>query len=330
MRMSDRDRSFEAPAPTPIDYGVPVDTGEIVFEVDMAGDPASRKLALLLHGFPELAYSWRHQIPTLAERGYRVWAPNLRGYGRTTRPVGRRAYATDRLVDDVRRLIEVAGAESVTLVGHDWGGILAWLFALVKPIPIERLVVMNLPHPTLFRRGLRTWKQGRRSWYGLFFQIPWVPEKVLASGDGRAFTEMFRSMAIDKTRFPHEVTEVYRRHALEPGAITAMINWYRGLAFMPKAWRELIASPPRIEVPTLLLWGEEDVALGRELTFGTEELVADLTLRYLPGVSHWVQQEAPETVNAMLGAWLDGLPVPESASLGGMAPGLRQRPPDLR
>ena len=105
-----------------------------------------------------------------------------------------------------------------------------------------------------------------------------------------------------------------------------MINWYRGLAFMPKPWRELIASPPRIETPTLLLWGEEDVALGRELTFGTDELVEDLTLRYLPGVSHWVQQEAPETVNAMLGAWLDGLPVPESASPGSTAPDLRQEP----
>jgi pimeloyl-ACP methyl ester carboxylesterase len=120
-------------------------------------------------------------------------------------------------------------------------------------------------------------------------------------------------MAIDKSRFPPEITDVYRRHATEPGALTAMVNWYRGLRYMPSAWRELVDDPPVLDVPTLMVWGEHDTALGVELTLGTDTLVADLTVRYLPEVSHWVQQEAPERVNAILEAWLTGAEVPEAS-----------------
>lgn len=291
---------------------ISVDTGEITFEVATAGDPDSERLALCLHGFPELNYSWRYQMPLLAELGYRVWAPNQRGYGRTTRPAGVRAYRTGALVDDVSRLIDASGCSSVTLLSHDWGAVVAWMFALTQPRPLERLVVMNLPHPTLFRRGLRTWAQIKRSWYGAFFQIPRLPEAVLGAQNGRAITEAFRGMAIDKSRFPEEVTEVYRKAAMEPGALTAMVNWYRGLRFAPPEWKGMVEDPPTIEIPTLLLWGEEDRALGKELTYGTDQLVSDLTVRYLPNVSHWVQQEAPETVNEMLDAWFGGREVPEA------------------
>lgn len=291
---------------------IEVETDEITFEVDVAGDPKSDRLALLLHGFPELNYSWRYQMPMLADLGYRVWAPNQRGYGNTTRPDGIYAYRSEALVDDVTNLIDASGCSSVTLLSHDWGAIVAWLYAIMKPRPLERLVIMNVPHPVLFRRGLRTWKQFKRSWYGMFFQIPGLPEAALRASNGRAITEAFRGMAIDKSRFPEEVTEVYRQAALQPGALTAMINWYRGLRHQPPRWREILAAPPIIDVPTLMVWGEEDVALGKELTYGTDEFVSDLTLRYLPNVSHWVQQEAPETVNAMLNAWLTGEEVPEA------------------
>lgn len=292
-----------------------VDTGEITFEVETAGEAESDRLALLLHGFPELSYSWRHQMPLLARRGYRVWAPNQRGYGRTTRPEGIAAYRLDALVDDVARLIDASGCKSVMLLAHDWGAAVAWAFALSPPRPLDRLVIMNLPHPTLFARGLRTWAQIKRSWYGAMFQVPKLPEALLRAGQGRAIAEAFRGMAIDKSRFPEEVTDVYRRAALEPGALTAMVNWYRALRFTTPEWRALVADPPILEVPTLLLWGEEDAALGKELTYGTNELVRDLTLRYLPNVSHWVQQEAPEKVNAMLEAWLAGERVPEASEI---------------
>ncbi|MDG2304815.1 MAG: alpha/beta hydrolase [Candidatus Binatia bacterium] len=292
-----------------------VNTGEIDFEIDVAGDPKSERLALLLHGFPELNYSWRHQMPMLARLGYRVWAPNQRGYGNTTRPLGTRAYRTEALVDDVSRLIDASGCKSVTLFGHDWGAIVAWMFALARPRTLDRLVIMNVPHPTLFRRGLKTFAQMKRSWYGVFFQVPRLPEAILGAGNGRAITEAFRGMAIDKSRFPEEVTEVYRRHATQPGALTAMVNWYRGLRYMPPAWKKMVDDPPLLDVPTLLVWGEEDTALGKELTYGTDALVSDLTVRYLANVSHWVQQEAPEAVNAMVEAWVTGAEVPEYADL---------------
>lgn len=290
-----------------------IDTGAVRFEVDTAGDPDSDRLALLLHGFPESSYSWRHQIPVFASLGYKVWAPNQRGYGKTTRYSRIGDYRIEMLVDDVARLIDAAGCKSVTLVAHDWGAIVAWNAALTAVRPLERLIVMNLPHPKRMSQGLRTWRQLRKSWYVFFFQIPWLPEQALTAFGARAVGDAFRNMAIDKSRFPDEVLEVYKRNALQPGAARAMINWYRAAVRASPRLQQLIESPPILEVPTLMIWGEQDIALGKELTYGTEELVRDFTIRYLPGVSHWVQQEAPEAVNAMLEAWLTGKPVPEAA-----------------
>ena len=292
-----------------IEPDVRIETDPITFEVDMAGDPASKKLALLLHGFPESKFSWRHQMSVFADQGYRVWAPNQRGYGHTTRPLGVANYTLDHLVSDVDKLIEASGCEEVTLVGHDWGGAVAWAFALRPPRPLARLIIMNLPHPTIFQKKVRTAKQFLRSWYTIFFQIPGLPEKFLSMREAEPIGKAFSEMAIDKSRFPQEVTDVYRKNALIPGALTGMINWYRGARKMPQVWRETFANPPLLETPTLMIWGEEDTALGIETTYGTEELVRDFTLRYLPNVSHWVQQEAPEEVNQMLEAWLSGQPV---------------------
>ena len=153
-----------------------------------------------------------------------------------------------------------------------------------------------------------------RSWYALFFQLPWLPEKLLAAGDYRAVREAFVGMAVDKSRFPAELLQAYRDNAARPGALTAMVNYYRALVRGGSA-RQRALGYPRIQVPTLLLWGEKDSALGIETTYGTEQHVANLTLRYLPEVSHWVQQEAPEKVNAMLEAWLLGKPVPQAWEL---------------
>lgn len=290
-----------------------VDTGAVRFEVDVGGDPGAERLALCLHGFPESSYSWRYQLPLFARLGYRAWAPNQRGYGHTTRFVGATNYRMEMLVDDVGRLIDASGAKSVTLVGHDWGGAVAWMSALRHIRPLERLIVMNLPHPTRFQQEVRKWAQLRRSWYMFFFQLPWLPEMALTARGAQAIRDAFRNMAIDKSRFPDEVLDVYARQALEPGAMTAMLNWYRAaIRYMSRATQEFLAHPPILDVPTLMIWGEEDSALGKELTYGTDKLVRDFTVRYLPQVSHWVQQEAPETVNAMLEAWLTGQPVPEA------------------
>jgi len=299
--------------PLPEDAGAArieyVEAGGLRFEVYEAGDPGSDRLALCLHGFPEHAYSWRHQLPLLADLGYRVWAPNQRGYGNTSRPIGVQHYTIDRLVADVGALIDAAGCREVTLIGHDWGGVVAWMAALQAVRPIDRLVVMNLPHPRRFAEGLRTPRQLLRSWYAIFFQIPGLPEKLLTMRNGRAIEQAFLGMAVNKERFPGEVVDVFRRNALQPGAATAMVNWYRATRHGGLRPAELRALP-RLETPTLMIWGEVDRALGVELTYGTDELVSDLTLRYLPQASHWVQQDAPDEVNAMLAAWLTGAPVP--------------------
>ncbi len=283
-----------------------IEAGEMRFEVFCAGNPQSESLALLLHGFPEHAYSWRFQMPLLADLGYRVWAPNQRGYGRTTRPKGKAAYQVDALLDDVASLIDVSGAKRVTLIAHDWGGILAWRFALRAIRPLERLVVMNLPHPTRFHQALQQKAQRKRSRYAVFFQLPWLPEWLFRRKGAHMIGEAFRGMAVDESRFPDEVLEVYREQALEPGALTAMLNWYRANWF----GATFAEASPVLETPTLLIWGEEDTALGKEMTEGTDEFVHDFTLRLLPNVSHWVQQEAPEAVNAILEAWLLGKDVP--------------------
>jgi pimeloyl-ACP methyl ester carboxylesterase len=255
----------------------------------------------------------------LAEAGYRAWAPDLRGYGGSSRPKGIPAYRIEALMDDVAALIDAAQPRETVLLAHDWGGVIAWYFAMRRIRPIDRLVVCNLPHPAVMTRVLRSgWRQKLRSWYALFFQIPWLPEKLLTAGGGRAVARSFTNMAVDKSRFPAEVTDVYREAACQPGAATAMLNYYRALV-RGGARRQEALGFPIIEAPTLMLWGEQDVALGKETTYGTDEFVADLTLRYIAQASHWVQQDAPEVVNAMLSAWLRGEPVPESDDATGAA-----------
>jgi pimeloyl-ACP methyl ester carboxylesterase len=281
------------------------------FNVAVAGE--GTRLALCLHGFPESSFSWRHQMPLLVQLGYQVWAPDLRGYGGSSRPLGIDSYAIEQLEADVAGLIEASGCQQVLLIGHDWGAAIAWNYAMFGRLPISRLIIMNVPHPALFARGLRTFRQLRKSWYIFFFQLPAFPEWMLSRDHCAAIGRAFVGMAVDKSRFPEEVLRVYRDNAAQPGALTAMINYYRALV---RGRRRTAARPmTNISTPTLLLWGEADAALGKELTYGTEQYVPQLTLRYLPDVSHWVQQEAPETVNAMLQAWLTGKEVPWAPSL---------------
>lgn len=270
------------------------------FAVDETG--TGDRLALCLHGFPESRFSWRLQAPALAAMGYRVWAPDLRGYGETEpKPQDVESYRIEALLEDVAVLIDASGAREVVLIGHDWGAALAWTFATRQVRPLSRLVIMNVPHPAVFAQvARRSLRQKLRSWYIAFFQIPRLPERMLLRADAKAIRRAFVGMAHDKSRFPAEVLDRYARDAQRPGAMTGMINWYRAAVRHP-----FMAAPwPVIEVPTLVVWGEADTALGLETLEGTENYVRDLTLRRLPGVSHWVQQEAPEAVNAILTDWL--------------------------
>ena len=284
-----------------------VEANGLRFEVEICGDGDT--LALCLHGFPEVAYSWRYQLPMLADAGYTAWAPNLRGYGASSRPQGVENYHIDRLMDDVAALIDASGKSSVVLIAHDWGAIIAWQFAIEKRRPLHKLIICNVPHPGPMEKALRSgFAQIRKSWYVLFFQIPRLPEFLLGLRGARAIGEILRKSASNVAMFPPEVTEVYQRNARQPGALTAMLNYYRALV----RYRKAVAArgTPVIDVPTLMIWGEDDVALTKESTYGTEQYVRDFRIRYLPRVSHWVQQEAPVEVNAMIRAFLQDRPIP--------------------
>jgi epoxide hydrolase 4 len=285
----------------------------INFEIATMG--TGDRLALCLHGFPEHAYSWRYQMPLLAQLGYRVWAPNLRGYGNTDSPREVSAYKTRTLVEDVASLIKAANPSETLLLAHDWGGVLAWSLAMNRPQLIDRLAILNLPHPACFARELRRPAQLFKSWYVYFFQLPWLPELMLGRRNARATSEVIRGTSRNPARFPSEALEVYRANAARPGGLTAMINWYRALFRGGGLGRSSAVNVPIINIPTLFLWGDADTALSLRTTQGTEKYVSDLTFRVLPGVSHWIQQEAPEAVNAMLEAWLTGKPVPEYSEL---------------
>ncbi|MFU8816257.1 MAG: alpha/beta fold hydrolase [Pseudomonadales bacterium] len=286
-----------------------VEANHARFEVDECGD--GDRLALCLHGFPEHSFSWRYQLPMLAELGYRAWAPNLRGYGRSVRSEGMEAYSIENLMADVAGLIDASGCRETVLIAHDWGAVIAWFFAMRRIRPLSRLIICNVPHPAPARQAMsKGLAQLKKSWYIFFFQVPGVPEWVLGRDDARRVGDAIRRSSANPERFPDEVIEVYRRNAAQPGALTAMINYYRALVRGGGARRQRESGYPLIDTPTLMIWGEDDVALTKETTYGTEQYVRDLTVRYLPRVSHWVQQEAPEIVNPMMQAFLTGQPVP--------------------
>ena len=253
-----------------------IEANGLSFVADEAGEGDS--VVLLLHGFPESRFSWRHQIPLLADLGWRAIAPDLRGYGGSSRPKAKADYHLDHLVEDVAALFDAAGARRRLLIAHDWGAVIAWVFAIQRRLPLDGLVIMNVPHPSVFARVLASsWRQRGRSWYAAFFQIPGLPEVMMTAGGARAFGQAFTGMAVDNSRFPPEVTDVYRQNALIPGAMTAMINYYRANTDLIGRYRD--GGRSTIEVPTLMVWGEEDSALGLECTEG----YAPLRLRFSAG-----------------------------------------------
>jgi pimeloyl-ACP methyl ester carboxylesterase len=268
------------------------------FAIDELGE--GDDVALLLHGFPETRHCWRHQLPSLVAAGWRAVATDMRGYGGSSRPEGRAAYGIDHLIGDVRALFEALGARRRLLVGHDWGGLVAWATAIRQSCPLDGLVILNAPHPAVFANVIRrSWRQRLRSWYVLFFALPWLPEKVLTAEHARKVGQALRTTARRPGVFPAETLARYRDNATQPGAMTAMLNYYRANLDIGA-----MARGPGVAVPTLLLWGDCDHALGSELVPDTGTYVPELTVRMLRGISHWVQEEAPEEVNAAIADWL--------------------------
>ena len=278
-----------------------VATNGVRLHVRMAG-PEDGPLVLLLHGFPEGSYGWRHQVPYLAAAGYRVWAPDQRGYGASDRPQRIAAYGLDVLADDVTGLIDAAGRRQAAVVGHDWGGVVAWHLARRSPHRISKMVVLNVPHPSVMRRHLRTnLAQVRRSLYILAFQVPWLPERLLGREGGRPLARALVATSRPGT-FTDDDLAAYRRSWAGPHAIRAMLDWYRAIVRRPPA----LERHPRVAVPTLLVWGPHDRFLGREMARPSIELCDEGRLVVIDSATHWLQHEEPDRVNALIDEFLRG------------------------
>ena len=257
----------------------------------------SGPLMIFLHGFPEYWYSWRHQISEFS-KNYKVVALDMRGYGQTDRPQGRENYTIDILVNDVKEVVSALGYKKCVLVGHDWGAIIAWYVAMNFESYIEKLIVMNVPHPQCYMENLNI-NQVLKSWYIWLFQLPKLPELYLKSRDYKWITDQFLG-AVNSEAFSQKDLNKYKENAAHPGALTAMLNYYRNLpAEMMKK-----DVTPIIQIPTLMLWGENDPYTGKNSTLGTDQYVKNLDLKFLPNCSHWTQQDCPREVNQYMSDFL--------------------------
>ena len=285
-------RTTPALAPREITFRT-LDVGEVRLHVACAGPDDAKKTVVLLHGFPEFWASWRHQIQALAAAGFRVFAPDLRGYGKSDKPEGVEAYAIRHLVGDVAGLLRAVGAEKVFLAAHDWGGEIAWRVTMAHPDRVERLCVLNIPHPVMLMRGLRTARQLRKSWYMFFFQFPALAERLLAKGDFAFLRRIFEADG-----FTRQEIEPYVEAFRNPGALTSALNYYRaaGRALLSRD-RPTLA---RIECPVLVLWGKKDRALGYEMAVPPERWVPNARVQFFENASHWLAHDEPERVSEHL------------------------------
>lgn len=279
--------------PIPVEF-LRLPTNGITLHAAVAGPPEGN-LVILLHGFPEFWYGWRHQIAALAGAGLRILAPDQRGYNLSDKPAGGAAYRLDSLADDAIGLANALGAKDFAVVGHDWGGVVAWHLATRNPERVARAVILNAPHPaTLWRYARRHPGQLRKSWYVGFFQLPVLPEMSLRAGNfwvlRRSLVRTSREAAFRPADWP-----VYREAWRQPGALGAMLNWYRALP------HDACSLPPtRIRVPVRVIWGGHDAFLDPGLADAGIALCDEGELFPLPDATHWLQHEEPDRVNRLL------------------------------
>lgn len=263
--------------------------------------PVEGPLVILLHGFPEYWRGMEAQLEALAQAGYRVACPDQRGYNLSDKPQGVAAYSLDALRDDVLGLMDALGREKAFVVGHDWGAGVAWWLCQTRPQRVQAAVTLNVPHLQVLLSHLKgDWSQLRRSWYMFFFQIPRLPELLIARGQAVPFVKAIAATA-RQGAFTREELDGLREAWLQPGALTGMINWYRA------AFRHQPALPPspRVKVPMMLIWGAKDHALGREMAPESIALCEQGRLEVIEEATHWVQHEEPERVNALILEWLE-------------------------
>lgn len=272
-----------------------IKTNGVTLHVVEAGDE-NAPLIILLHGFPEFWYGWRRQIGALVNAGFRVLAPDQRGYNLSDKPTDVAQYSLDRLSDDVIGLIDATGREQAFVVGHDWGAAVAWWTAMRYPSRVARLAILNVSHPSIMVKNVRANPaQMLKSWYIGFFQVPFLPELLLTAGDAQNGIAM-----LQKTSNPGSFTDAdvpfYVQAWKQPGAMRSMINWYRAAVQRPSE----VPADRRIHMPTLILWGKNDAALTPEMAEQSLNYCDDGRLVMYDDASHWVQHDKPAEVNAQL------------------------------
>ena len=272
-----------------------------------AGAPARGNAAetvVLLHGFPEFCYSWRHQMPALAAAGWRALAPDLRGYGRSPHPPRVKDYRIDLLAADVAALIRRECGGKAHVVGHDWGGVVAWHLSMHHPESVDRLVILNAPHPAAYVRELRRTAQMLRSWYVGFFQLPWLPEWWIRLDDFAALRRLFRDDPARRGAFTaHDIVR-YVDAFSDRRSLTAAINYYR--AAFRAGPGSLVRGMRPVAAATLVIWGRRDRYLVPQLADGLTQWVPHVRVERLPEASHWVQHDEPGRVNKLLIDFLGG------------------------
>ncbi|MBO2009720.1 alpha/beta fold hydrolase [Hymenobacter negativus] len=261
--------------------------------------PADGPLVILLHGFPEFWYAWREQLPALAAAGYRVWAPDQRGYNLSDKPSRVRDYTIDQLAADIIGLIDAAGRETAAIVGHDWGAAVAWHLAAQYSNRISRVAILNVPHPQALGRALtRQPRQLLKSWYVFFFQLPWLPEALVQLRRWwLARQTLLRTSR--RSTFSAADLALYQTAWTQPRAMRSMMNWYRAAARYARRLR----ATGRVAVAVHIIWGEKDAFLERELARASLAFCDNAQLTYLDA-THWVQHESPARVNELLLAFL--------------------------
>jgi pimeloyl-ACP methyl ester carboxylesterase len=270
-----------------------VDVGDVTLHYVEAGEGP---MVVLLHGFPEFWFGWRLQIAPLATAGFRVVAPDTRGYNLSSRPEGVAAYSVDLLAADIGGFIRALGAESAMVVGHDWGGSIAWTLAMDHPDVVTRLAILNAAHPRRLQQGLHNPNQLRKSWYFFFFAVPGLPEDVVHARDWHFFRHFLHDA---DPPFTPEETERYIEAWSQPGAAAGMINYYRDS--VRESGKQAKIEHPPITAPTLVIWGEQDRYLGEKLAEPDPDDVPNLDrVERLPDASHWVHHDAAEQVNRLL------------------------------
>ena len=266
-----------------------IETNGINLHVVLAG-PEEGEMVIFLHGFPEFWYGWRGQIDFFAEQGYRVVVPDQRGYNLSDKPRRIRDYDIGELGRDIVGLIDHFGKDNVLLVGHDWGAAVAWWTAIQHSDRIKKLAILNVPHSAVMRENLfNNWSQVKRSWYIFFFQLPWMPEWFMSHDD---FETAIKSIS-GKYELTSTDIERYKEAWGRTRAVKSMINWYRA------AFRSLKKAKGKgnVTVPTLMLWGKLDTALGSEMAQPSIDLCENGKLIFFEDATHWVQHEKAEDVN---------------------------------